>query len=200
MTVNQTATLRNIFCKLDYIWCLNLPVDWQSNNTLCLCKRLLYNKHSSAGGGKKAKFPAKMSSGFKCNKSLSRVGMIFKIPDIRWQQMQLTRKKMLTSTTTKNSLKIWEFSPVSEHRVASTLFYVILTHFPHLIFPSALGRPVKLRAKAIKLLWRYYSVTFPQVLFPLLKVERIVNKVSEGLLPLLIKFYPNLNATQLTEW
>ena len=55
----------------------------------------------------------------------------------------VTRKKMLTSTKTKNSLKIWEFSPVSEHRVASTLFYVILTHFTHLIFPSVLGEACK---------------------------------------------------------
>jgi hypothetical protein len=66
--------------------------------------------------------------------------MIFKIPDIQWQQMQLKRKKMLTSTTTKNSLKIWEFSPVSEYRVASTLFYVI--------FPSVLGEACKAERKS----------------------------------------------------
>ena len=48
----------------------------------------------------------------------------------------------------KNSLKIWEFSPVSEHRVASTLFYVILTHFPHLIFPSVLGEACKAESKS----------------------------------------------------
>ena len=47
----------------------------------------------------------------------------------------VTRKKMLTSTKTKNSLKIWEFSPVSEHRVASTLFYVIFDSLYSFNFP-----------------------------------------------------------------
>ena len=54
----------------------------------------------------------------------------------------------LPSGDTAGTLQIWEFSPVSEHRVASTLFYVILTHFPHLIFPSALGEACKAESKS----------------------------------------------------